>query len=228
MPKATAAQRAARPRERGSTRKEPQRKPSLRKLEMILEAADRLLEDCAVNDVSMAMIARQAGIARTTLYDFFPAVMAVYEQVAQRHVLESYEFMIRYVERAGPRTLPAVVDTLVDAAVEFFNGNAAARKTMLGTGALEMHLIVEDFEGLCAGMYHQLYKGRWDFVPLGPNDPFRNLATIQSALYTNSVQRHGTITPYMAAQVKAAGLGYLREALGDLNALHGLPERRAG
>jgi len=106
-----------------------------------------------------------------------------------------------------------VVDMLVDSAVEFFNGNNAARKTMLGTGALEMHLIIDDFEGLCARMYHQLYNGEWDFEPLGLHDPFRHIATIQSALYTNSVQRYGIITEFMAGQVRAAARGYLREVL---------------
>ncbi len=215
MPSESAVKRAALQPERSSTRKTPQRKPSMRKVERILDAANRLLDDYAVTDVSIAMLAEHSGVSRTTIYDFFPSVMAVYEQVAQKHVLESYDFMLRYVGQRQPVALFDVVDTMVDAAVAYFNGNTPARKTMLGTGALEMHLIVEDFEGLCAGMFHQLYRGDWDFEPAGLRDPFRNLATIQSALYTNSVQRYGIITDYMAGQVKAATHGYLREVLSE-------------
>ena len=196
-----------------AARKTPQRRASMRKLDQILVAATQLLDDYTVSEISIAMLADRSGISRTTIYDFFPSVLAVYEQVAQQHVAESYDFMLSYLKQTNPRELFAVVDTLVDAAVEYFNGNSAARKTLLGTGALEMHLIVDDFEGLCAQLYHRAYVADWPILRPGPRDPFRNLATIQSALYTNSVQRHGIITDYMAEQVKAAGRGYLREIL---------------
>lgn len=196
------------------TRKVPQRKSSVGKLERITDAASRLLKTYSVNDVTIAMLAEHSGVSRTTIYDFFPTVMAVYEQVAQAHVVESNEFMLDYLQKRKPVELFEVVDTLVDAAVEFFNTNHAARKTMLGTGALEMHLFIEDFEGLCAQLYHMAYKGEWAFEAGDFRDPFRHLATIQSALYTNSVQRHGLITEYMADQVKAASRGYLNVVLG--------------
>jgi AcrR family transcriptional regulator len=195
-------------------RKRPMRTDSRARVDLIVEATSRLLEAHALTDLTISMIARTAGIARTTVYDFFPTTFAIFELIARDHVMRSWNSINADIASRGPRDMASLIDASVACAANYFNAQAAARKTLFGTGALELHVIDSDWDILAARMHRNFLRPDWPVEPLSPQDPFRTMSLLMSAIYSASVRRSDRITPDMADEARLISAAYIerREA----------------
>lgn len=67
-----------------------------RQRQLIVDATMTLVGERGLSDVSMAQVAKQAGIGRATLYKYFPGV----EEIVAEHVLATVESHHRVLEEA--------------------------------------------------------------------------------------------------------------------------------
>lgn len=213
----TRTQTPARPDEDGPSARRPSGKPlrsdALVKAEAVIEATVRLLETHRIGELSMSLIAQEAGIPRTSIYHLYSDIFGVLAEVARRHVLLSREAIGRHVDALAPRDVFELIDAHVAAAADYFNSHAAARKTLYGAAALELHSVYEDYDILAAGLFRESIQPDWPVEPLSEADPFRTVTLILTAIYAASVRRHDTITAEARVQAVLAARSYLSAEL---------------
>lgn len=202
-------------------RKRPLRNDSRAKVEQIVDGTSRLLEHHALRDITIIMVAKEAGVARTTIYDFFPTPFAIFQVIARDHVTRSWNWIHAEIAKADPQSLDALIDASVDAASRYFNGNGAARKTLFGSGALELHVIESDWDLMSARMYRDFMQPAWPVEAFSTADPFRTMGILMSAIYSTSVRRWDAITPEMADEARLVSRAYIamREQTWGMNSL---------
>ena len=193
-----------------SRHKTPVRAPGRARVERIVETTIKLLKNHSLDEITISMIAVDANISRTSIYEFFPTVAAIYRVIAERYVQELDNDVKAFVLARRTTTLGQFLDTVIDAIVSYFNSHPATMKVHLGSNAqFELRAIIHNFDTVAAKMYHDLRKVEWDPKPLSEEDPFRTLVILQTSLFSASVQRHGYITDYMAEQTKIVARAYL-------------------
>jgi AcrR family transcriptional regulator len=197
-------------------RRSPVRNDSKAKAERIVTAATLLLDDHSLTALNMNMIAKAAGISRTSIYDFFSTTFAIFEEVARKHVMHSHDWIRDATRRRNPDGLLTLIDAHVDSASEYFNGHAAARKTLFGTAALELHAIDSEYDVLAARMFREFHSPDWPVEPLSHDDPYRTVTLLLTAIYSASVRAYDSITPEFAERAKLVARSYLLAALDQM------------
>jgi AcrR family transcriptional regulator len=69
------------------SRRRPQQRRSRAKVDAVLDAAEELLTERTLDSVTTTQVARRAGMAVGTLYQYFDGMPAVAEALAERHTL---------------------------------------------------------------------------------------------------------------------------------------------
>lgn len=121
-------------------RRKPQQDRSRKRVEAILEAAERLLVTSNPDDLSMREIARQADVPIASIYQYFPS-----KAVILRHLVERNQDRVRRVlvgeleralaEREGPHDIAPVVNRLVAAFFAHYEGHPEAIAVWAGAQA---------------------------------------------------------------------------------------------
>lgn len=190
-------------------RKRPLRSDSRATVQQIVEGTSRLLDTHPLHEVTISIVAKTTGVARTTIYDFFQTPFAIFQVIARDHVMGSWNWIHVEIEKAAPTTLDALIDASVDAASRYFNTNGAARKTLFGSGSLELHVIESDWDLMSARMYRDFLQPDWPVEPFSVQDPFRTIGILMSAIYATSVRRWDAITPEMADEARLVSRAYI-------------------
>jgi AcrR family transcriptional regulator len=192
--------------------KAPKRARGHERVEKIIASTIELLENHELGDVTVAMVAQHAGIGRSSIYEFFPTIGAIFRVIAERYANEIVENTSKLLVDLNSHSLTQIVDILIDGTVEFWNSRPAAAKVHLGSDAsFGLRVMIKDFHKSGASAYHQWYTPDWPIEPLAEDDPFRTLSVLQYALFAESVQRHGCITTYFRDQTKLIAHAYLSQ-----------------
>lgn len=192
--------------------KPPKRARGHERVEKIISSTIKLLEDHELGDITVMMVAQNAGIGRSSIYEFFPTVSAIFRVIAERYANEIVENTAHLLIDLDSHSLPQIVDILIDGTVDFWNSRPAAAKVHLGSDAsFGLRVMIKDFHRAGASTYYQWYTPDWDILPLSEEDPFRTLSVLQYALFSESVQRHGLITDYFRRQTKMVAHCYLSQ-----------------
>jgi AcrR family transcriptional regulator len=69
-----------------SLRKQPVQQRSAKRVELMLEACARLIDELGYDGVTTTLIAERAGVAVGSLYQFFPDKRAVVQALTKRHL----------------------------------------------------------------------------------------------------------------------------------------------
>lgn len=80
--------------------------------EAILDAAARLLERTPEHPASMAEVAVEAGIAKGTIYLYFPGKEELLLAVHERNVERFFAALLRRLERPGPLAIGDMLDVV--------------------------------------------------------------------------------------------------------------------
>lgn len=202
--------KAAKPKGITTAPKAPKRARGHERVEKIIASTIKLLEDHELGDITIMMVAQHAGIGRSSIYEFFPTVSAIFRVIAERYAHEIVENTAKLLVDLNSHSLPQIVDILIDGTVAFWNSRPAAAKVHLGSDAsFGLRVMIKDFHKSGASVYHQWYTPDWDNEPLAEEDVFRTLSVLQYALWSESVQRHGHITDYFLEQTKLVAHSYL-------------------
>ena len=106
-------------------RRAPAQERAQARLARILGAAEALLVERGFEALTLAAVARSAGVNIATVYERFPHRAALLRVLAERYVAELQVIIARASEEGVGRPLTVAIDELVDAVHAFHAANPA-------------------------------------------------------------------------------------------------------
>jgi AcrR family transcriptional regulator len=95
--------------------RQPRQERSRYKVQLILEATTRLLEQGGIEALSTNAIATMAGVSIGTLYQFFPDKAAILDTLAEREVARMSAQVLAALEEPGITSVEARIAAVVEA-----------------------------------------------------------------------------------------------------------------
>ncbi|MDH2436007.1 TetR/AcrR family transcriptional regulator [Pokkaliibacter sp. MBI-7] len=194
---------------RSSTRRP--RASSQARIDTILEAARELLSSEGLANLSIYAIAAKADIPPSSVYHFFPSVSDVLEAlIASVH--QAFLHALAVLPAAGQivswNDLAAHIEQQV---LSVYNDDEAARQLILSShGMSEVMLRDRQHDVELSHAVAALFNHYFKLPPLPADIDIFDLAMqLADRIYTLSIQRHGEITPTMAAEGLRAYQAYL-------------------
>lgn len=117
----------ARPRARG-----PMQERSQQRVAAAIEVAERMIESRGPEETSIPEIAKESGVPRASLYQFFPTKYALFAHLAERHLAQVAQRVQAAGERSGPLPWRQLIAQLVDAAADYYDATPVASLLVLG------------------------------------------------------------------------------------------------
>lgn len=186
------------------------RAPGRARVEKIIKATIELLRVHQPEDITMAMLARQADITRTSIYAHFDSIEAIFEQISVRFTQETGVFVEAFVRQRDPKNLTDILTITIDGICAYFNNpDLVASDGFARHVPFDTYIVVKDFDKVSALLYHTLWDCNWPIEPLSEFDPFRLLVLLQSAFFSTSIKRYGYITESFAQQTKQMACDFI-------------------
>lgn len=119
------------------TRKKPTQERALVKIELILEAAIRILDKEGLEALTTNRIAAVAGISIGTLYQYFPDKAAIVEVLGQREMKGVTDKIIATISEASSNIPQEPARVLIDAVFGAFGGRSRVHRVLLENALLQ-------------------------------------------------------------------------------------------
>lgn len=100
----------------------------------ILDAADRLLQFTALEDFSLLVVAREAGIANATIYHFFPSAEAVMVGLLRRYLVAMDAVVETALTTAPGMDWQKLVRYIFEEIRQFYADNPVASRLVFNVG----------------------------------------------------------------------------------------------
>lgn len=114
-----------------SNRRVPRQERSQQKVELMLEAATRLLEQQEPAQVSTNAIAKLAGVSIGTLYQYFPDKDALFQALTQRELGGLSERVREIVIGPMPERPGARISAVIAAVLDAYGGREIAHRRLM-------------------------------------------------------------------------------------------------
>lgn len=101
-------------------RKQPVQQRSAKRVEQMLEACAKLIDELGYDGVTTTLIAERAGVAVGSLYQFFPDKRAVVQALTKRHLDHFTAEMTRRLDWSNLEHWWYGVDTIIDIYVDMY------------------------------------------------------------------------------------------------------------
>jgi AcrR family transcriptional regulator len=118
------------------TRKKPTQQRALAKIELILEAAIRILDKEGLEALTTNRIAAVAGISIGTLYQYFPDKATIVEVLGQREMKGVTDKIIATISEASSNIPQEPARVLIDAVFGAFGGRSRVHRVLLENAML--------------------------------------------------------------------------------------------
>lgn len=195
----------------------PLRQRGIARVNLLLDATERLLAETDADGISLARIAETAGVPLPSAYHFFPNRNLAFEALALRFNEEIYRLSIRPLTDPAPQSWQEMLERHHIRAAAFQNSRPAALKLFLGAG-VSLAVRRADFAGNArvaqsrARMFEACFH--MPFIP----DFAHRLEVAMAAndgIWSLSFGRHGRITEAFRAAATSAAIACLRRFLPD-------------
>jgi len=195
---------------------QPRRKLQPRSLERrntILSVSRQLLENTAINELSLYQVADSAGIPPSSVYHFFPKVDAILE-VLQEEIFQDFEAILdRPFDDKKIHHWSDIMRQLQARYVAYYRERKYARDLILGqysTGSLRHADYQHD--NVLGCRIRACHENYYQLPPLPESyNIFAIAIQVADKVYSISHQEHGDITDVMALEGVNAALAYLGE-----------------
>lgn len=191
------------------------RRRGVERYNLLLDATERLLEECGDEDLSLAQIAEAAAIPLASVYYFFPNRNAAYVGLALRFNEEIYQNSIAPLTDPEPRSWQELLEMKHAKAAAFQNSRPAALRLFLGAG-VSAAVRNADFTGNArlARSRARFFEAYFDMHPT-PRlaDWLETAAAAMDGVWSLSYGRHGRITEEYRREGTACVIAYLRRFL---------------
>ena len=113
------------------TRRRPKQERAQQKVELILEAATRLLERGTIETLTTNAIAETAGISIGTLYQYFDGKDAILSALADREIAALSERVIAALKSPPPEVAGGRIGIIINAILSTYGGRRRAHRLMI-------------------------------------------------------------------------------------------------
>jgi AcrR family transcriptional regulator len=200
-------------------RKVPQRQARGRvRIEVILEAADRVVARKASTAVSLQEVAQEAGLPVASVYHYFATPQALLIALAQRYLLALEELAAQKLVHEGLKHWADIARFHALQAIDFYNAHPVAMRLLFGPESGGAIRAADQESALRVGRIYCRKLAQHFAVEAGPalEQAFAIAVTISDAVWSLSFARHGCIEAGMAEEAMRARLAYLRLYVGEL------------
>lgn len=199
----------------------PAQKRSQVRVNALLDAADQLLQDRDINDISLYDVARLAKVPPTSAYHFFPTKESVFLALAERYLHTMHEALEAPLDLDAVERWQDLVSIRYYRVVDYFNASLSARKLFIGMAILSdiKKLDFQDMDTLAARAYRSM--DRYFEMPYvrDPAFKFNVVFAVHDGIWAISYAKHGYITPQYAKEGLRVALAYMSTFLPDTIAL---------
>ncbi len=183
------------------------------KFEQILDAAHELIVSKGYDNFGMSDLVKRAGVAKGSVYHFFPNIEAVFVALVERFDDKFIEIVDQPIEAKDVETWTDVIRIHFDRSQSFINDTPPALMLIIGPGRT-WQTRLKDASGDAKIAEHMLKSlSRFFVVPASP-PPARLLQfciQILNGLWELSVVEYGYVHEEHAAETKRAVCAYLAE-----------------
>ena len=128
----TESQTAKVPTEATPLRRQPVQQRSAKRVEQMLDASAALIDELGYDALTTTLIARRAGVAVGSLYQFFPDKRAVVQALTQRNLERFVAAVNERLKLLGPEHWWDVVDSILDIYLEMHRAIPGFSKVHFG------------------------------------------------------------------------------------------------
>lgn len=176
--------------------------------EALLQAANDLLQERGIDDITLPMVSEAANIPSSSTYHFFPDLRELYKDLARSFADEMVK--IEPVIDANA-SWQSIIAAFLAASAEYFNGNAAARQLILGprtTPDIRQAGCHDDYR--FGVQLHAVMSERFHLPEMDePVAIFFRAIVITDAFFALSVLENGDVTRHMVDESVRAATAYL-------------------
>jgi len=195
--------------------RKPQQQRARMRFECILDEARELLVECGVAEFSIPELASRLGYPRAAIYNFFPTPSAIFNELAQRYMLDLETALLRNAPDAKNLSWQAGAHAFAKLAAHFYNQNPAASILILGGPRSHESYLAQALllQRLGALVEHRLVQRGLTLPPSPPNVALLSVE-IGTACLRTSFFLHAKITPEYVREAGHAMVAYLASHLG--------------
>ncbi len=197
----------------------PSQQRSIEKVADILAATEELINEMQLDDITSTMIAKRAGVTRTSLYHFFPSKFDIFDALSTKYRDELREKVIKYFDPESHTDYRVAWDGISGVFSRFFNRNPTASILLLGRKASRQIRYTEEAgTSTFAKELSRLMKEHTDLQAYAADfdksgDLFQIVLELMTATFAFGVRREGRISKKTREEAKAATLAYIDSCL---------------
>ena len=198
---------------------QPAQQRSIEKVEDILAAVEELIIEMPLDDITSTLIAKRAGVTRTSLYHFFPPKFDIFDALSARYREELRKKVIKYFDPDEHTDYRVAWDGVSGVFSQFFNRNPTASILLLGRKASrQIRYTDEAGTTTFARELSRLMKEHTDLAAYAADfdrsgDLFQIVLELMTATFALGVRREGRISKKTREEAKAATLAYIDSCL---------------
>ena len=196
--------------------RQPERANGRKRYDLLLAAAERLLERDGAEGLSIQKLAAEAEVPMASVYHFFPSPAAISVALAETYREGFLHAVSDDVTGRSAMSWQTVMAELMRRAVAYYGAHPYAQALILGS-ELSWHFRRTDLannRALAGPLMHQLED---KFPGVDQAELANGLAiaiSIGDAVWAVSVLQHNTITPEFADEATLAVCSYLQAKFG--------------
>ena len=179
--------------------------------QQLIESARFLLESHAMDALSLADIAANAGIPTGSAYHFFPNVTAVYQALGERFSDELDAELSKPYRVSAEDGWLSIIDESIDRAHRFYKASGAYRQLIIGARVPAELKLSDRLNDEVIGQILINAINDHFYLPEIPraNEIFFHVVEIIDLFFTLSVLRNDEITEHMSIEAGRASKAYL-------------------
>ncbi|GAB3538471.1 hypothetical protein GCM10027343_04280 [Noviherbaspirillum agri] len=196
----------------GSAARPPLQERSRQRVALALEAAERLLIRVGPEEASIPEIAKESGVPRASLYQFYPNKYVLFAHLAQIHLSRVERVIAEAFIETTSRDWEELVRQLIDAVSGYYDANPVAGILILGGPFSRASYLAQ--EAAIGHIAHaiRLFLRQQELPLLLPEDP--DVATLvvemSFACMKHGYYRENRISTAIREQAANAVIAYLR------------------
>lgn len=190
------------------------------RVEAILTATEKLLAEHNPEDLTLVMIANEAGIKRTLVYHLFPSRNDIFDHMAGLYYEELKQRCIDYFDPSASLDHRSACGGIASVYANFFNENPVAAKLLLGAadkGERGVQTVARPGSSL-GSILGELMLSRTGMTPQRESeaafpDAFQMLVELISTVFSFGMRKEGKISPKMENEAGELAANFLASKL---------------
>jgi AcrR family transcriptional regulator len=183
--------------------------------ERLMTAATTLLGEYPIEDITLALVAKRAGIPIGSTYHFYPKINELLATMAGRWHAELQEVLSRPYTGDAAVSWQAIVETSIKRAATLYNHRPDGRQLILSDkSAPDIKHADRSYDQAIGQLMVDLIRQHFELPDFpGRTDIFFYSVEIADLFFMLSNMRHGTITEEFCSEAQRAVVSYLRNYL---------------